>query len=295
MLNSRLLHQFIAVAEELHYGRAAVRVKMAQSPLSQAIQRLEEHIGTPLFERNRRTVTLTPAGKVFLEDAYQWLKYEQTAIERARHASTGEVGRLAIGFIGSVGYGFMPTLIKNFREGYLNVQLRVVEMTTKDQLEQLKSRLLDVGILRTPLPQENTMISTRLYKRDRLMAALPRSHPLATQKAIHLKQLAHESFIAFSKEKVPTAHAQMITVCAEAGFYPDIAQECSQVAGVICLIAAGLSVALVPSNLSWLIHPQVQYVPIADDSEHLYQEISITWRSEDSNPAIGAFLRMAQI
>src|SRR5690606_41871272 len=128
-----------------------------------------------------------------------------------------------------------------------------------------------------------------------LMAALPRSHPLATQKAMHLKELAHESFIAFSKEKVPTAHAQMITVCAEAGFHPDIAQECSQVAGVICLIAAGLSVALVPSNLSSLIHPQVQYLPIADESSHLYQEISIAWRTQDTNPAISAFMRTAQV
>jgi DNA-binding transcriptional LysR family regulator len=294
MINRRLLHQFIAVAEELHYGRAAERVRMAQSPLSQAIQRLEEYVGTPLFLRNKRTVSLTPAGKVFLEEAYQWLKYEQVALERAKYASSGHIGRLAIGFIGSAGYGFMPELIRHFRQARPQVQLRVVEMTTKDQLEQLKGRYLDVGLLRTPLPLETSMVSTRLYKKDKLMVALPRSHPLAKQKSIRLSQLSQESFIAFSKEKVPTAHAQLISVCAEAGFYPDIAQECSQVAGVICLIAAGLSVALVPSNLASLIHPQVQYLPIADRMGSLFQEISIAWRTDDDNPAIASFLETAR-
>ena len=101
MLNSRLLRQFIAVAEELHYGRAALRVGMAQSPLSQAIQRLEAHVGTPLFLRNKRAVSLTPAGRAFLEEAYQWLKFEQIAIERAQHASNGEIGQLSLGYIGS--------------------------------------------------------------------------------------------------------------------------------------------------------------------------------------------------
>src|SRR3546814_5098941 len=105
MLNSRLLRQFIAVAEKLHYGRAAARVGIAQSPLSQAIQKLEAHVGTPLFLRNKRTVSLTPAGRIFLEEAYQWLKYERVAIERTQHACNGENGPLALGFIGSDGQG----------------------------------------------------------------------------------------------------------------------------------------------------------------------------------------------
>src|SRR3546814_18093963 len=104
MLNSRLLRQFIAVAEELHYGRAAARVGIAQSPLSQAIQKLEAYVGTPLFLRNKRTVSLTTAGKIFLEEAYQWLKYERVAIERTQHDRHGETGQLSLGFIGSAGF-----------------------------------------------------------------------------------------------------------------------------------------------------------------------------------------------
>lgn len=294
MLNHRLLKQFIAVAEELHYGRAAMRIGMAQSPLSQAIQKLETYVGTSLFLRNKRTVALTPAGRIFLEEAYQWLKYEQVAIERTRHASTGEIGQLSLGFIGSAGYGFMPELIHCFRREYPQVRLRVVEMTTKDQLEQLKGRYLDLALLRTPLPQEASLIDTCLYKRDHLMAALPKTHPLAGQKTIALKQLAHESFIAFSKEKVPTAHAQLISACATANFYPKVEQECSQVGGVICLVAAGLSVALIPSNLTSLMHPKVQYVPLSDDTHFLSQEISLAWRHGDDNPALTSFLGVAQ-
>jgi DNA-binding transcriptional LysR family regulator len=294
MLNSRLLKQFIAVAEELHYGRAALRLGMAQSPLSQAIQKLEGYVGTSLFLRNKRSVGLTPAGKIFLEEAYQWLKYEQVAIERTRHASTGEIGQLSLGFIGSAGYGFMPELISCFRREYPQVRLRVVEMTTKDQLEQLKARYLDLGLLRTPLPHEAALIDTRLYKRDHLMAALPMNHPLAGQKTIALKQLAQESFVSFSKEKVPAAHAQLISACATANFYPNIEQECSQVGGVICLVAAGLSVAVIPSNLTSLIHPKVRYIPLSDDPRYLSQEVSIAWRRGDDNPALASFLRIAQ-
>ncbi|WP_233236637.1 LysR family transcriptional regulator [Bordetella sp. LUAb4] len=294
MINSRLLRQFIAVAEELHYGRAAVRAGIAQSPLSQAIQKLEALIGTPLFVRNKRSVALTPAGTVFLEEAYQWLRYEEVAIQRTLAASGGETGQLAIGFIGSVGYGFMPELINRFRQQYPQVRLRVVEMTTKDQLEQIQGRALDVGMLRTPLPAGAPQIQTRFYKRDALVVALPKGHALADRKRIDLRQLAGESFVAFSKEKVPAAHAQLISVCAAAGFYPNIEQECSQVASVICLIAAGLSVALVSGNLTSLIHPKVCYVPISNRTPYLDQEVSLAWRRNDANPALLSLLEVAR-
>ncbi|NYT35408.1 LysR family transcriptional regulator [Allopusillimonas soli] len=294
MLNARLLRQFIAVAEELHYGRAAQRVGMAQSPLSQAIQKLEAFVGTALFVRNKRSVSLTPAGKVFLEEAYQWLRYEQLALERTQYASSGATGQLSLGYIGSAGYGFMPDLIRHFRARYPQVRLRVVEMTTKDQVEQLKGRALDLGMLRTPLPDETGLFDTLLYKHDRLMAAVPVNHRLAAQPAIALRQLARESFVAFSREKVPTAHAQLISVCASAGFSPDIEQECAQVGGVICLVAAGLSVALIPSNLASLMHPKVKYLPLADDYPYLSQEVSLAWRRDDDNPALASFLGIAR-
>lgn len=294
MLNSRLLRQFIAVAEELHYGRAALRAGIAQSPLSQAIQKLETYVGTPLFVRNKRSVALTPAGKVFLEEAYQWLAYERVAIERAQHAMGGEIGQLAMGYIGSAGYGFMPELIGQFRRAFPQVKLRVFEMTTRDQLERLKGRYLDVGMLRTPLANDEKLLTSMRYQYDRLMAALPHTHRLARQKSIALKDLQYESFVAFARQHVPAAHAQLIAACATAGFYPRIDQESAQVGSVIGLVAAGLSVALIPSNLQSLIHPKVSYVPLSDTTEFLEQQVGLAWRRDDANPALAAFLNVAR-
>ena len=294
MLNSRLLRQFIAVAEELHYGRAAARVGISQSPLSQAIQKLEGSVGTPLFVRNKRNVSLTPAGQVFLEEAYQWLRYERVAIERAQHATNGEIGQLSMGYIGSAGYGFMPELIGQFRREFPQVKLRVFEMTTRDQLEKLKGRYLDVGMLRTPLAEEETILESMCYQHDRLMAALPCTHRLADRPSISIKELEYDSFVAFARHHVPAAHAQLISACTSAGFYPRIDQESAQIGSVIGLVAAGLSVALLPSNLESLIHPKVHYAALSDKMVFLQQEVGLAWRRDDANPALRAFLGVAR-
>src|SRR5690606_12581082 len=128
---------------------------------------------------------------------YQWLKYEDTAISRTQAASDGTVGHLSVGFIGSAGYGHMPKLVGAFRERYPQVHLQLIEMNTKDQIEHLKSRYLDIGLLRLPLPEASIALETRPYKRDRLVAALHRDHPLARETAIDLRQLADNPFVAF--------------------------------------------------------------------------------------------------
>ncbi|WP_345589852.1 LysR family transcriptional regulator [Verticiella sediminum] len=288
-----MLRQFIAVAEELHYGRAAQRVGMAQSPLSTAIQKLEAYLDTPLFERNQRSVALTPAGRAFLDEAYQWLRYEEVAVARTHSVRNGVIGQLMVGFIGSTGYGFMPELVRQFRQEYPQVRLRLIEMTTKDQLERLRGRYIDAGLLRTPLPYQATDIETRLYRYDRLMAALPKAHPLAGRQIIDLRELARESFVAFSRERIPAAHAQLISACASAGFYPDIEQECTQIASIICLVAAGVAVALIPGNLASLLHSDVRYVPLSNDPAGLSQCVSLAWRKGDDNPALASFLKVA--
>ena len=293
MINSRLLHQFIAVAEELHFGRAAERIPMAQSPLSQAIQKLEAHVGTPLFRRSKRRVSLTPAGKTFLEEAYQWLQYEELVLARTRNAGQGLHGHLSIGFTGSTGYELMPTLIEHFRQFRPLVQLRLLEMTTLDQLEHLKTRNLDVGLLRTPLEPAPTGIATQWHARDRLVAALPARHPLAARPRLAVGDLRDESFVAFSREKVPAVYRQLLAVCESAGFLPAIAQECRQVASLLCSVAAGVCVALVQENLTALRHPKVVFRPLTDTTPLLEQELSVAWRRDDDNPALAAFLQTA--
>lgn len=232
-----------------------------------------------------------PAGQVFLAEAYQWLKFEDIAIKRAQAASDGTIGHLSLGFIGSTGYGYMPDLVGAFRRAFPHVRLRLSEMNTRDQVENLATRHLDVGLLRLPLPGVGaSVLETRAYKRDRLMAALHCDHPLAGETSINLSQLAGERFVAFSREQIPAAHAQLIAACVNAGFYPEIDQECTQIASIVCLVAAGVAVALVSGNLSSLVHPNVRYVALNEDRAFTAQQTAIAWRKGDDNPALASLL-----
>lgn len=293
MISERLLRQFVAVAEELHFGRAAERLHIAQPALSNAIQKLERLVGVKLFARNRRGVELTPAGRVFLEQTHQTLQQSALAIERARAAASGRSGNLSVAFIGTAGYGYTPKIIARFRESHPGVELKIYEMSTLEQLEQLENRQIDVGILRTPLVKPQPRLNLRLYARDRLMVALPQGHRLSQRKRIALSELANESFVAFNRNDVPASYAQLMSICLAGGFHPKITQECSQVAGMVCVVAAGLGVAIIPADLRSLIHPKVSYVDLQGQDKSLSVEISFAWRNDNANPALQSFLQCA--
>lgn len=290
MLSQRLLHQFVAVAEELHFGRAALRLHIAQPALSRAIQRLEAYVGVALLERNQRRVTLTPAGRMFLEQTYQTLEQSTLSVERARSVAHGTSGHLSIGFIGSAGYGFVPTIIEAFRQRFPNVELTLTEMSTLEQLGHLESRRIDVGILRTPLPKQHHVLNLRHYASDGLVVALHADHPLASHRRLQLQELANESFVAFAPEKVPASYAQLMAACLAAGFLPRVTQQCSQVAVIVGLVAADMGVAIVPADLQSLQHPKVRYVPLQSNSSPLNVEVSFAWRKDSTNPTLSSFL-----
>jgi DNA-binding transcriptional LysR family regulator len=151
MIAGRLLEQFIAVAEELHFGRAAARLHMAQPPLSQAIKHLEELVGVQLLTRSKHFVALTPAGAAFLEESRELLAHGQRAIETARRASEGLTGRIAIGFVGSVSYELMPRILRQFRTKFPSIHVDLWELPSNEQVEGLLSRKIDLGIVRLPL------------------------------------------------------------------------------------------------------------------------------------------------
>lgn len=289
MISERLLRQFVAVAEELHFGRAAERMHIAQSAMSQAIRKLEAYIGVPLFVRNRRGVALTHAGQVFLAQTYQTLRQTALSIERTRDAGSGGVGSLVIGYIGSAGYGYMPEIIAQFRKTCPGVALKLFEMSTLEQLEQFRNRQIDIGILRTPLMQEQAHLDCHRYAFDRLVAAVPSNHRFSQRKRIALADLANESFVAFNRDKVPASYAQLMSDCLTAGFQPKITQECSQVSGLVCVVAAGLGIAIVPSDLRSLKHPKVHYIDLHGGAESLKVEISFAWRRDNPNPALRSF------
>jgi DNA-binding transcriptional LysR family regulator len=289
MLSNRLLRQFIAVAEELNYHRASARVQMAQSPLSQAIRKLESYVGVALFVRSKRNVALTAAGRVFLDEARASLKRDEQAVLAARQAAQGESGSISLGFVGSVGYDVLPVVIKNFHARFPHINVDLNQLHTSDQLERLRTHQLDVGIARPPIPDDRG-IASRLIKRDRLIVALPRSHRLAGADAIALGDLRQDPFVLFSRTLVEPMYIKVLTACQDAGFYPHFTYEVQEVPSAIGVVASGTAVALLPACLRVVQHTDVIYKDLLPPASSLVLDTVIIWREGDPHAALNSFL-----
>lgn len=291
MLSTRLLNQFIAVAEELHFGRAAARVNIAQSPLSQAIKRLEHILGVELFTRTKRSVALTPAGEAFLSQARLILHNEQMAVRSARVAQKPGAGRLSVGFVGTVAYGVVPRLLHAFREQHSDIELQIKEITTRDQMRELQGGQLDAGILRLPLPfRRPPGLCFRTVENDKFGIVLPIDHPSAARRRIALADMAQEPFVMYSHDRVALLHSQSVSACLDEGFYPHVVCEAWQASSILSFVAAGVGVAIVPSHLSALQHPGVVFRPLARSEKGIDLEIAVVWRQDDDGDALKAFL-----
>ncbi|MBD2247894.1 LysR family transcriptional regulator [Nostoc sp. FACHB-888] len=286
----RHLHYFIAVAEELHFSRAAKRLHISQPPLSQQIRGLEDELGVRLFERTKRQVQLTEAGKVFLERSYLVLAQLEQAIEVTQRVERGEVGRLAIGFVGSATYTVLPDILSVFREQFPAVELRLHELTTQEQIQALHHKQVDVGIVRSAIIEPG--LSMECVLQESLVLALPQTHPLSAQAKVSLSALADELFILFPAKMGPIFYEQIINICQEAGFRPKVAQEAVQMQTIIGLVAAGLGIALVPACLQNFHRSGVTYRPLQEQTPKT--GLYLAWRQHDSSPVIRAFLSLAQ-
>ena len=289
MIAARLLNQFIAVAEELHFGRAAARLHMAQPPLSQAIQNLEEMVGVALFARSRHFVALTPAGKVFLDEARALLAQGQQAIDAARRANEGVSGRVAVGFVGSVSYELLPRMLRQFRIRFPTIHIDLRELTSVEQIENLRTGKIDIGILRLPI-NDAADLNVRTIEVERFIAVIPRDHRLAAAQTIRLEDLADDAFMTFPPDRVPSLHAKFLLACEAAGFSPRIALEAWQMASMVSLVAAGIGVVLLPAQVRTSPHPGVVYKDLANDSDHFQLRIAVAWRSNDVSPNVQSLL-----
>jgi len=245
----RHLTYFIAVAEEMHFGRAAKRLHISQPPLSQQIRQLEEEIGVRLFNRTKRRVEITPAGMVFLAEARRIMALSEDAVRIAVRADKGEIGRLTIGFIGSANYSVLPQVVREFRRRFQNVELSLTEMSTSDQLEALLDGTIHVGFLRPPRGVKEKGLTVEAVFREPLMVALPRNHALKREKSLSLRQLARDSFIMIPRQVGPGFFDHLIVLCQKEGFSPNIVLEASQYHTVTGLVAAGLGIAVVPASI----------------------------------------------
>ena len=286
----RHLHYFIAVAEELHFSRAAERLHISQPPLSQQIRDLEEELGVTLLERTKRQVHLTEAGKVFLEHSYRVLAQLEQTVEATQRIGRGEVGRLAIGFVDSATYTLLPDLLRVFRAQFPAVELRLHELTTAQQIQALHQNQIDVGVVRSAISEPG--LSVECLLQESLVLALPESHPLSAQTTVSVSTLADESFILFPAKLGPVFYEQIIQICQQAGFRPKVAQEAVQMQTIISLVAAGLGIAFVPASMQNFHRSGVIYRPLQEQipKTGLY----LTWRQHDSSPVIRAFLSLAQ-
>ncbi|MGS2585903.1 LysR substrate-binding domain-containing protein [Streptomyces hebeiensis] len=258
----RRLRYFVAVAEELHFGRAAERLGIAQPALSQQIQRLETDLGVRLLIRNRRRVTLSPAGNAFLPGARETLAHADRAARTARRTAAGELGRLVLGFVGSAADELLPRVLPVFRARLPDLRLVLREMTSAEQLAALARGGLDLCLMRPPSPPVPGL-RTRLLTRQPLVAVLPSGHPLADLEEIAPADLRGESLVLFPREKGPWLHDVITSYCHRAdGARPEVAQEAVMMQTIIALVAAGTGISLVPASQRSLARPGVVFRPL---------------------------------
>ncbi len=286
----RHLRYFVAVAEELHFRRAAERLHMSQPPLSQQIRQLEEEIGATLLLRNQRKVELTAAGAAFLVSAREILAAVEDAARQARRVQRGEVGRLAVGFVGSAMYSFVPELLRAFRVQAPDIALRLHEMGTTEQLRQLDDGRLDVGFLRTPGRWPGIAFETVLE--EPVVVALPDVHPLAKRSLLRLTDIEGEDLVLLTPAGSPGLRAALSGAITELGGEDRIAQEVAEMQTVIGLVAAGVGISLVPESVRALERPGVTYRPLEGGAPAL--KLEMAYRATDGSPVLAAFLEKAR-
>jgi DNA-binding transcriptional LysR family regulator len=287
MLELRELHRFAILAEEGHFGRAAARLGMGQPQLSRALQRLERAVGATLLARTSREVGLTEAGRSLLADAQRLLEIAEAAPHAARRAARGEAGRLALGFSGSCAYSFMPGAIEGFRRSHPQVELALSEMAADRLIEALREGRLDLVLVRRPGTPQG--LAGALVFHEKLVAALPRVHPLAGRARIAPAALADSPFVMFPRDNGTDFHRQVAQICAAAGFTPRIAQEVSPMHALIGLVSAGVGVAIVPASVSKLRFAGVVYRLMVDITAR--SEVWALWRPETLPAPARAFAR----
>jgi DNA-binding transcriptional LysR family regulator len=286
----RHLRYFVAVAEELHFGRAAERLHLAQPPLSQQIRKLEDLLGYQLFARTSRSVSLTHAGEALLQRAQRTLRNVQRDIDETRSIGRGDVGSLHIGFIGSAMLTTLPGIFRSYREEYPGVRLHLHESFTAMVREGLENGTLDAGILRDGDPMEGMHTTTILS--EPFVAVLPATHSSAKQKSISISVLRDEPFVYYPRSAGARAYEKPLTLCEEHGFRPQIVQEASHWLTILRLIGAGLGVSIAPACVRRIASADVVCLPLR--GAKAVSNTELAWLAGDTRPIVQRFKRIAE-
>ncbi|MGD6751779.1 LysR substrate-binding domain-containing protein [Streptomyces sp. BH105] len=282
---------FVAVAEELHFGRAAERLHIAQSPLSQQIKLLERDLGVKLFDRTTRTVRLTSAGQALVEPARRLLADASSVRRTVRAAHLGEVGRVSVGFAGASSYAALPLLTRAVTSQLPGIELVLEGQTySGEALRRVTDGTLDLGFVALPVRRG---ITARVVRMERLVLALPDSHPLADRAEVPVRALADEPIVTFPLSRESAVRDAMVQACHDAGFAPRIAQEAPDSYNMLALVGAGVGVAVVVESARNIHLEHVVFRPLAGDEVPVLP-IALGWRSGNPSAALKAVLRVAR-
>jgi DNA-binding transcriptional LysR family regulator len=283
----RHLRYFVAVAEELHFRRAARRLDIAQPPLSQQIRRLEAELQTQLLRRTKRQVQLTEAGRIFLEEARGTLVQAERAIRLAQRASRGEIGQLAVGFVPWVDFTRVPQMIRAFGERYPRVELELHSLAVPEQLSALRDGRIHIGMLRSPVDAADLVTEPLLS--EPLVVAFPQRHRFAAYQRVPWRALSGEPYILFSPKRAPNYNSVVAHGCREAGISLNVRHEADNPQTVLALVEAGIGVSLVPASFQRVKRPGVAHRGLRPVGPSI--KTVMAWRRDDeSSPLVQAFL-----
>lgn len=286
----RHLRYFVAVAEELHFGRAARRLHIVQPALSQQIQKLEREIGVTLLARSRRRVALTPAGEAFLEEARRALTSARDAVAAARRAREGETGRLRVGYLDFAIYLLFPQILRAFRRRYPAVSLQIAEMGRDEQGEALSRGRLDVGFF--AYREGEWDLRCEPVASDPLVVVLPDTHPLAARERVPVGMLRHEPWVLFPRKLHSRFLELVLQACAAEGFAPRVEQEAEQMNALAALVGAGFGVTMIPRAVAERPRAHIAVRPVEGEAAHL--PLDLIWGADSLSPAAENFLTVAR-
>ncbi|MEB0057719.1 MULTISPECIES: LysR family transcriptional regulator [unclassified Variovorax] len=299
IVDLRAWRQFVAVAEELHFGRAAVRLHMTQPPVTQAIAQLEKTLGVMLFDRTRRRVALTPAGETLLPDVRELLARAQALPARARAAAAGEVGRVRLAFVSTIGFETLPAWVREFRALCPEVALELVEATGDAQLEAFARGDIDAGLMLHSPGFAPPGLERLPVSEEPLVLALPARHPLARVNRPSLSDVLAQPLVIFPRRILPSLHDAIVGLYHTAGLAPAIAQEAIQMQTIVNLVWGAIGVAWVPQSVTQFRRAGVVYRKAEELASATRRksspvlpgcETSLVWPAQNANAALACFV-----
>jgi DNA-binding transcriptional LysR family regulator len=287
-MDTQKLKYFIAVAEQLNFSEAAIKVGVSQSAISQQIAELEKQVGTSLIDRKTRPLQLTAAGKVLLRESYSLASRTEEALNKAYLATLGHYGYLKVGFLGGVERGFLPQAIREFRQAYPNIELSLHQYNWGELNKALMRDEIDVGFTMSYGLERFTDLESKVLFSDVIGVVMHKSHPLANETSIKLSSLKDETFVTLNPKTDFLLYDQTLHLCNAFGFVPSKVTFCWSVDAVLFNIESGLGICVITGTIRNLTSPDVKMIEL--DHPDKFFNVNVAWNKTSSNAAIPIFV-----